>query len=381
MTMNFVHKLKISTLFLVSLFYLVSCEEEVLISKMEFEKTEAEVSEGESTTININIAEPAKHELCINVSISNSTAELGTDYQLNQLVTPTETFAVWISKGATSVSFEFAALEDFESEETETVSFTIESHQEVQLLDNAAVTVSIVDVENYPIENRAIQFDGVDDYINLGNIYDNLAFPVTMSAWIWLDPTAANGSIPILDTQDGLPLYNGLGFLTSNTSSVAAQYGDGLGENNSAFRRAKSAVFAPITGRWVNFVIVVRGSSDMSLYYNGIDVGGDYSGSSTNAMNSNSPTEVAKIGVLNQNGAVFRFKGLMDEIKIWNRSLSQDEIQKVIFTKQSNTYPGLIGYWDFDEPTGNQALDKSANQFHGTLMGNPTRVVSTAPIN
>jgi hypothetical protein len=379
--MNLIPKLKISIFFLAALFLVVSCEEEEFISKAEFENSEAEVIEGESITLNINLAEPAKHEFCINVSISNSTAELGTDYQLNQLVTPTETFALWIPKGATSVSFEFLALEDFESEETETVSFSLESHKEVSVLDNATVTVSIVDVENYPIENRAIQFDGVDDYINLGNIYDNLAFPVTMSAWIWLDPTAANGSIPILDTQDGLPLYNGLGFLTSNSSSVAAQYGDGLGENNSAFRRAKSAVFTPITGRWVNFVIVVRGTSDMSLYYNGIDVGGDYSGSSTNAMNSNSPTEVAKIGVLNQNGAVFRFKGLMDEIKVWNRSLSQDEIQKVIFTKQSNTYPGLIGYWDFDEPTGNQALDKSANQLHGTLMGNPTRVISTAPIN
>ncbi|MFZ2905735.1 MAG: LamG domain-containing protein [Cyclobacteriaceae bacterium] len=235
--------------------------------------------------------------------------------------------------------------------------------------------------ENYPIENRAIQFDGVNDYIELGNIYDNLSLPVTMSAWIWLDPTSDAGSIPILDTQDGLPIYNGVGFLTSNTASLAAQFGDGLGENNSAFRRAKSATFAPISGRWVNFAIVIRDASDMSLYYNGIDVGGNYSGTSNNPMNSNSPTETAKIGLLNQNGSVFRFKGKMDELKIWNKSLNQDEIQKVIFTKQTSTYPGLIGYWDFDEPTGNQVLDKSSNQFHGVLMGTPTRVVSSAPID
>src|SRR6187549_2078505 len=95
------------------------------------------------------------------------------------------------------------------------------------------------DGETKPEENRAISFDGVDDYIDLGNIYDDLGFPITISAWVWLDPTATSpsGSIPIFDSQEGLAVYNGFSFvtsLTSTNSNVGVTYGDGLGENNVA---------------------------------------------------------------------------------------------------------------------------------------------------
>ena len=42
---------------------------------------------------------------------------------------------------------------------------------------------------------RAVQFDGVDDYINLGNVYDNLALPFTVSAWINLSSAAQTAPI------------------------------------------------------------------------------------------------------------------------------------------------------------------------------------------
>ena len=34
---------------------------------------------------------------------------------------------------------------------------------------------------------HAISFDGVDDYIDLGNIYDDLLLPASVSAWIYQD--------------------------------------------------------------------------------------------------------------------------------------------------------------------------------------------------
>jgi gliding motility-associated-like protein len=41
---------------------------------------------------------------------------------------------------------------------------------------------------------------------------------------------------------------------------------------------------------------------------------------------------------------------------------------------------GLIGYWTFDEPSGNTVLDKSSNHYNGALKGNPQRLYSGAPI-
>ena len=97
-------------------------------------------------------------------------------------------------------------------------------------------------------------------------------------------------------------------------------------------------------------------------------------------MKSNSPTEVAKIGYMFQNSAVYRFKGKIDELKIWNRSLSPAEIQTTIFKKLNETEPGLIGYWNFDEPDGETAFDLSKNHFNGVLTGNPVRVLSEVPV-
>jgi hypothetical protein len=238
------------------------------------------------------------------------------------------------------------------------------------------------DLQDVPIkENMAILFDGVDDYIDLGNIYDDLALPVTISAWVWLDPTAPdNTAIPIFDSQDGLPVYNGFNFLTSKTSVAGVQYGDGLGENNIIFRRAKSATFAPIAGRWVNVTAVMRGALDMNIYFNGVDVGGEYFGESNNPMHSDSPTEVAKIGALLQNGVDHRFKGKIDELKIWDRALTLEEIQKTIFTRSPSSEPGLIGYWDFDELKGETVLDHSPNHFDGTIKGDAARVLSEVPV-
>ena len=49
---------------------------------------------------------------------------------------------------------------------------------------------------------RALRFDGVDDYVDLGNIYDDIALPITISVWIYVDPTNDAFSLPIIDSQE-----------------------------------------------------------------------------------------------------------------------------------------------------------------------------------
>lgn len=231
-------------------------------------------------------------------------------------------------------------------------------------------------------DNRAMVFDGIDDYVDLGNIYDDLSLPVTISAWIWLDPNADDGLIPIFDSQDGLDVYNGFNFLTSRSSSIAAQYGDGIGSNHYMYRRAKSAIIPSIQGRWTNLTAVVTGydEDEITLFVDGVDVKGEYSGGSHNPMKSNSPEEVAKIGYLFQNGTVFRFRGKMDELKVWNRALNRGEVQKAMFEKPKTTESGLIGYWNFDETTGTSVLDHSGNHFNGVIKGDAQRSISDIPV-
>jgi hypothetical protein len=244
------------------------------------------------------------------------------------------------------------------------------------------LTFYITVLKAQPYDNvgsgRALQFDGIDDHVNLGNRFDDLSLPVTISVWVNVSSDLTY-AFPIFNSQDNLPLYNGVTFAVS-PFAFSIQYGDGMGENNPAFRRGKSASIPDIAGRWVNLTAIMRGPTDMDLFLNGINIGGEYGGSSNLPMASMFPADDAKIGSWFSNGITTHYKGLMDELRIYNRSLSQSEIREQMCKRLSGNEPGLIGYWTFDEISGNLLKDKSPNHFDGQLMGNPVRVFSGAPI-
>ena len=221
----------------------------------------------------------------------------------------------------------------------------------------------------------ALSFDGVNDYILLGNIYDELELPLTISAWIFLDP---RGLGTIFSSQDNTKVYNGFHFYVVQTAMVI-EYGDGLGPPGyTYFKRGKSGSVDNIFGKWVHVSAVMRGATDMDLFLNGVNIGGTYIGNSDLPMNSSVPTDSAKIGSRSTTGFTYHFQGIMDELRIWNRSLSEDEIREQMCRKLTGLEPGLIGYWDFNDP--HILSDKSPNHFDGLIKGNPKRVFSGAPI-
>ncbi len=75
------------------------------------------------------------------------------------------------------------------------------------------------------------------------------------------------------------------------------------------------------------------------------------------------------------------FKGEMDEVSIWNRALTQNEIRDMRHLTKENAVSdaNLIAYYQFNDLIDNQILDKKRN-YHGAFGGNATLVTSTAPI-
>ncbi|MHC4756101.1 MAG: LamG domain-containing protein, partial [Planctomycetota bacterium] len=81
------------------------------------------------------------------------------------------------------------------------------------------------------------------------------------------------------------------------------------------------------------------------------------------------------------------FNGIMDEVAIFNRALTAEEIQAGMYTKLAGDEPNLVGYWDFDEGEGQFAYDLSSNGNDGVLgrrLGpdgsDPNWVDSDAPV-
>jgi hypothetical protein len=234
--------------------------------------------------------------------------------------------------------------------------------------------------EDHVGSGRALQFDGIDDYIEMGNIYDDVALPVSITFWLYIDPSTGSQPLPILDSQNGLPAYSGFTMQVTTYPNIGITYGDGLGGNNPDFRSSKSGNVVSLTGRWVHIAGVLRKYKDMDLYFNGHNVGGSYAGNTTSPMNSNSPAETMHVGYYFGNGIKYFFQGKMDELRIWKKVLTEEEIRKDMCRTLTGNEADLIGYWNFDETSGNVVKDKSTNHFHGELKGNPQRIYSGAPI-
>ena len=74
------------------------------------------------------------------------------------------------------------------------------------------------------------------------------------------------------------------------------------------------------------------------------------------------------------------FKGLIDEVCIWNRSLSADEIRlQRHLTKNPSTDPSIKAYYQFNLASGIEEPDRARNH-HAYLSTTATRAVSTAPL-
>jgi gliding motility-associated-like protein len=223
----------------------------------------------------------------------------------------------------------------------------------------------------------AIQFDGVDDYINFGDIYSDLQLPFTISAWVKLDENNTQFG-PIFTNRNCDPIYTGFRLMVNN-NVISLDYGDGLGGNNPAFRHGKNASVDLLAGYWNHVTAVVRDLYDIDLYLNGVNVGGVYSGNSDRKMDSSRPG-FASTAYFISNGVIYRFHGTVDEIRLWNRGLSEAEIRSTMCVNLTGSEPGLIGYWNFNETKGNTVFDLTDNGNNGTFEGTPKRVTSGAPI-
>ena len=75
------------------------------------------------------------------------------------------------------------------------------------------------------------------------------------------------------------------------------------------------------------------------------------------------------IGYRTSNGA-HPFNGHIDEVTIWDKALSQEELQSIMFNGlDPSEQENLVGYWRMERGNGNTALDLTENRNHGTIYG------------
>lgn len=193
-------------------------------------------------------------------------------------------------------------------------------------------------------------FDGIDDYVNLGNGNSlRLTENLTLCAWVQLVPRAAGRTMGIagkLSDWDGFGLmWHGdrFKFLMASDSNMEALQSGAVTEDTE----------------WHHLAGVLSG--DNAFFY----LDGRLQGQTFGVTVSDSG-EYASVGRLYSNILGNFFRGLVDEVRVYDRPLSAGEIE-ALAAGFSPGGTGLRGHWDFNESDGQYVYDQSGHNSRGYL--------------
>ena len=207
---------------------------------------------------------------------------------------------------------------------------------------------------------NGLSFDGVDDYVDLGNTdienngYENNG--LTIALWFRADNFDINDG-RLISKAKGTKEQDHYWMLStekSNDNNIRLRF---RLKTNGTTNTLVATAGELITGEWT-FAVATYDGNYMKLYKDGVLIG---SVEQTGNIDTDN-TIPAWIGG-NPSSATSRpFGGIIDEVRIYNRSLREDEIQELFVN-------ALAGYWKFNEGTGTTAADSSGNENNGTIDG------------
>lgn len=218
--------------------------------------------------------------------------------------------------------------------------------------------------------NFALDFDGLNDYIDAGNNASlHITGDLTIEAWIKIQalPSASFAQIVqcVSPNNNSNEADNCLFTMAiTKTGQIDAFHENGTGINNSVL-----SVGTLTENNWV-YVAIVRNVANKSyqFYINGIgEEPQSYPNNPTGGTNSKT-----FIGA-NPN---LPFNGTIDEIRIWNIARTEAEILDDMQNILNGKEPNLAAYWPFNEGAGLTTNDAAGNGNTGTLLYGPTWVIS-----
>jgi hypothetical protein len=217
---------------------------------------------------------------------------------------------------------------------------------------------------NLPTRGGALQFDGVDDYVSLGNPASlNFTGTLTLEAWVKVEAT------------NGLRNIVAHGYALSPNGEVILRVSNGtyqVGSWNGADHGTSSPIPPADVGQWVHLAGTYDGTT-WRLYRNGVQVN-----AAIDATGAVTVTANWAIGARGTGGERF-FKGEIDEVRIWNVARTQAQLQAYMTQPVTSTATGLKGYWRFNEGYGNNAYDITTNHITATLLNGVTWTVAALP--
>ncbi|MGE5659486.1 MAG: LamG-like jellyroll fold domain-containing protein [Actinomycetota bacterium] len=209
----------------------------------------------------------------------------------------------------------------------------------------------------------ALQFDGVDDYIELPALPENLFQTFTIETWVCYQ--SFNSWSRIFDFGNGAGSDNILLTNIGQTNNVRF----GIYKGSEEYIELPNTLE---TGKWTHLAVTMDATGNVILYKDGLLIG---------QKKLHLPPTVTRnqnyLGKSNWSSDGF-LNGKIDEFRIWSGVRSQAEIQSNMNRRLTGNETGLVGYWQF---TDGSAKDRSPKGYHGKIFGQPSVVTSVIQDN
>jgi hypothetical protein len=195
--------------------------------------------------------------------------------------------------------------------------------------NNGTVNGATLTTDRFGNSNKAYSFDGVDDYVQIAN---NISLEpnssISISAWVFLDPSQTTNFPPIISKEGGMSWgYTSYALIGGNAGlNQLGDIGLQVTTNNGGYQWT-GVTGASFLNQWV-FVTGIYDGSNMKIYHNG-------SLTSTTPKTGNIQYEnylltIAR-SMANSTSIFSFFKGNIDDIGIWNRALTPQEISDLYY--------------------------------------------------
>lgn len=218
--------------------------------------------------------------------------------------------------------------------------------------------------------NGVLQLDGEDSYVELpATAFANLT-SATVEGWVkWGAFRNMSRFFELGETNQSLNVQN-----RARTPNLHYEITLGLGATNPPPVVAANAL---VVNEWCH-VAAVSGPGGMRLYLNGDLVG---SNTFTGSFAATARAENAFLG-----RSVWKqlypsdedFRGQMDEVRVWNGVRTPEQIAATMYSTLTGREPGLVGYWNFDDPL-EPLRDLSPSAQHGRFFGQAQVIPAARP--
>ncbi|MCV6636304.1 LamG-like jellyroll fold domain-containing protein [Candidatus Albibeggiatoa sp. nov. NOAA] len=220
-------------------------------------------------------------------------------------------------------------------------------------------TIAIDNVNETPVagSSSVLDFDGSDDYVDLGILNGEIlgSNARTIEAWVKTTSTATSSIF-----RYGASAANGRINLRTTDGEIIIEMS------------GKQTIWSAPNindGNWHHVAWSYTAGTNLNdgiAYVDGVQLTTQTGSGGT--VPPNTQTGIAQIGRRDGDVSLFYFDGQIDEVRLWNTTRTQAEIQANMYTALTGSELGLVSYWNFEEATGtllNDLNTSSAN--NGTL--------------